>query len=113
MFKFLKSLLGRGPAVTNVTPFEAEALVRQGAMLLDVRSAAERRTAKIRGSTHLPLDDLGRRADTLPRDRVIVCQCASGHRSALAAKHLAAAGFDVRNLQGGIQAWQAAGLPTQ
>lgn len=113
MFKFLKSLLGRGPAVTNVTPLDAEALVRQGALLLDVRSAGERQATKIRGSTHVPLNDLGNRAGTLPRDRVIVCQCASGHRSALAAKHLAAAGFDVRNLQGGIQAWQADGLPTQ
>ena len=98
---------------SDLTPLEAEALVRQGAMLLDVRSAAERRTAKVRGSTHLPLDDLGKRGGTLPRDRVIVCQCASGHRSRVADAQLAAQGFDVRNLQGGIQAWQAAGLPTQ
>ncbi len=97
----------------NVTPQAAQTLTKQGAVILDVRNAAERRTAKIRGSTHLPLDDLENQAGTLPRDRVIVCQCASGRRSALAAKHLAAAGFDVRNLQGGIQAWQAAGLPTQ
>ena len=113
MLTFLNNLLGRGPVVTNITPQDAQTLAKRGAVILDVRSAAERRTAKIRGSTHVPLGDLGRRAGTLPRDRVIVCQCASGHRSRAAAAHLAAQGFDVRNLRGGLQAWQAAGLPTQ
>ncbi|WP_337193006.1 rhodanese-like domain-containing protein [Deinococcus xianganensis] len=109
MFRFLKTLLGS--PVPGLTPREAQDLTRQGALILDVREQAERAQGFIPGSRHVPLGDLGR-AD-LPQGQVLICQCASGHRSALAARQLQARGFDVRNLQGGLQAWQAAGLPTR
>ncbi len=43
----------------------------------------------------------------------MIVYCRSGHRAALAAATLKDMGFrNVANLEGGITAWQAAGLPT-
>lgn len=109
MFGFLKKLLG---TTESISAQDAQALVKAGnAILLDVRTAAERRAAHIPGSTHIPLDELGRKTSTLPKNKTIICQCASGMRSASAAKQLASAGFTTLNLSGGLGGWQAAGLP--
>lgn len=109
MFGFLRKWLGT--PVTGVTPQDAQTLARQGALILDVREHHERQQAFIPGSLHVPLGELP--GTTLPEGRVVICQCASGRRSALAARQLQARGLDVRNLRGGLLAWQAAGLPTR
>ncbi|WP_155300210.1 rhodanese-like domain-containing protein [Deinococcus kurensis] len=109
MFGFLTRLLGS--PVPGLTPRDAQALTRQGALILDVREHAERAQDFIPGSRHVPLGEVGHAP--LPQGRVLICQCATGRRSALAARQLQARGFEVRNLQGGIRAWQAAGLPTR
>ena len=44
-----------------------------------------------------------------PRDRPIVVVCRSGARSAVATEALIGAGFDAYNLEGGMNAWHAAG----
>lgn len=111
MFGFLKKLLGMPD---SISPQDAQTMLKAGnAVLVDVRTPAERKSAHIPGSTHLPLDELAQRAATLPKDKTIICQCASGMRSASAAKQLAAQGYTTLNLSGGIAGWQAAGLPTK
>ena len=47
----------------------------------------------------------------LPTDRTVVCICRVGGRSGAVAGALAGRGFDVRNVDGGMLAWEAAGLP--
>jgi rhodanese-related sulfurtransferase len=49
----------------------------------------------------------------LPQGREIVCVCASGSRSASAAKTLAKEGYTVFDMQGGMLAWRRAKLPVQ
>lgn len=111
MFAFFKKLLG---LPESIAPADAQALVKSGqAILLDVRSSGERKAAQIPGSLHIPLDELAQKANTLPKDKTIICQCASGMRSASAAKQLAGRGLTTLNLSGGISAWQQAGLPTK
>jgi len=111
MLKWLKGLLGSGGDSVNVSATEAQKLLESGALLLDVRSNSERLTSLIPGSTHIPVEQLINHLAQLPQDRVIVCQCASGHRSAIAARHLQVQGFDARSLSGGLTAWKNAGLP--
>jgi adenylyltransferase/sulfurtransferase len=74
-------------------------------MLLDVREPSEHAAASIDGAVLIPIGDLDRRLDTLPRDRPIVVHCQSGGRSSRAVARLRREGFDARNLQGGIRAW--------
>lgn len=101
------------PTIANLSPEETKARVSAGAILLDVRSSQERRTAKISGSRSIPLEQLSSTWETLPADLEIICQCASGMRSAQAARFLADKGLKASNLKGGIRAWQAAGLPVK
>lgn len=113
MIAFFKKLLSSAAGPAPLSPQEAQEQVRAGAVLLDVRSAAERRIAFIPGSVHIPLEELSGRLDTLPAGKTIICQCASGMRSGHAARLLSDRGLDARNLRGGIAAWRAAGLPTK
>jgi len=111
MWDWLKKLLGLGPKVPRVSPKEAQEKLRQGAVLIDVRTPLERKLSKIPGSQGLPLAELAKRWESLPKDKPIICQCESGSRSQQAAEFLAEKGFEAYNLAGGISAWQAAGLP--
>jgi rhodanese-related sulfurtransferase len=80
--------------------------------VVDVRQTAWRH-GHIRGSQNLPLMQLKSHLRTLPREKTVVTVCASGHRSAAAARTLRRVGYNVENLKGGIHAWTRAGLPLE
>jgi NADPH-dependent 2,4-dienoyl-CoA reductase/sulfur reductase-like enzyme/rhodanese-related sulfurtransferase len=87
---------------------EVERLDPARTLLLDVRSAEERRQGAIPGSVHIPLPQLRDRLRELPRDREIIVACASGQRSYFACRVLEQHGFRVRNLTGSYRTWSAA-----
>ncbi len=60
--------------------------------VLDVRRDDERRAGGVAGSRHIPIHELPRRVDELPRDRAVWVYCASGYRASLAASLVARAG---------------------
>jgi rhodanese-related sulfurtransferase len=53
---------------------------------------------------------ISERIEEIPRDRTVVCICRVGGRSGTVATTLAGAGYDVRNIAGGMLAWEQAGL---
>jgi rhodanese-related sulfurtransferase len=67
--------------------------VRGGALVVDVRTRSEFRAGSYPGALSIPLRELSRRLDTLPRDARIVVYCGTGCRSAVAAGLLVRAGF--------------------
>jgi DMSO/TMAO reductase YedYZ molybdopterin-dependent catalytic subunit/glyoxylase-like metal-dependent hydrolase (beta-lactamase superfamily II) len=76
--------------------------------VLDVRSEAEWRQARLAGSLNIPLGQLLARLDELAADRVVVVHCETGYRSSIAASLLVRAGrHGIADLVGGIGAWQA------
>jgi rhodanese-related sulfurtransferase len=79
-------------------------------VLLDVRTEVERQAQNIRGSLHLPLQQLGQRLKELEayRAKEIICYCRSGNRSMSAAVLLHKRGFNVGNLRGGLAEWNLA-----
>ncbi|MCC7043832.1 MAG: molybdopterin-synthase adenylyltransferase MoeB [Acidobacteria bacterium] len=82
--------------------------------LLDVREPREYEITKIAGSTLIPLGELPKRLDELPKDRDIAIHCKSGVRSAKAVNLLKEKGFDrVQNVRGGILEWNARLDPDQ
>ena len=82
--------------------------------LVDVREAAEFAGLRIGLADLLPLAELEQRAGELERDKPVVCLCRSGQRSGLAVRKLAALGFrQVSQLDGGLMAWEQAGLPLE
>lgn len=78
----------------------AQAL-QQGALLVDVRTVAERARGAIEGSIHLPVDELRQRIEELPKDKKLVLHCQSGLRSYVAARMLAQLGYEVSHISGG------------
>lgn len=81
-------------------------------ILLDVRTVAEFNEGHIEGATNIPIEELDRYLDRLPKDKTIVVYCRSGNRSATAATLLKNEGFSsVYDIDGGLIAWGQAKLP--
>lgn len=76
--------------------------LREGATVLDVRTAGEFAAGHYEGARSIPVDELGSRFSELgSRNHPVVVYCASGARSARAAAILKRAGFsDVTNAGG-------------
>ncbi len=81
--------------------------------LLDVRQPEEYKQGHISGAELIPLGELGQKMRRIPKDREVICVCHSGNRSSVAARQLAAAGYKVSNLRGGMISWERAGLPVK
>jgi glyoxylase-like metal-dependent hydrolase (beta-lactamase superfamily II)/rhodanese-related sulfurtransferase len=82
--------------------------------VVDVRREPEWQQGHIGGALHKPLDRLESMLRDLKHDRPIVVHCKGGYRSAIACSLIQRAGFEtVTNLIGGLDAWQACGLPIQ
>jgi adenylyltransferase/sulfurtransferase len=92
----------------EITPVELKKRLDAGEtpFILDVREPNEYQINRIAGSTLIPLGELPRRYQELPRDREIITQCKMGGRSAKAQDFLKSQGFtNVKNLKGGILEW--------
>jgi adenylyltransferase/sulfurtransferase len=101
---------GTGANVSEweITPVELKQQMDAGntPFILDVREPNEYQINRIEGSTLIPLGELPRRYQELPKDREIVTQCKMGGRSAKAQDFLKSVGFtNVKNLKGGILEW--------
>jgi rhodanese-related sulfurtransferase len=98
----------------DLSPARVAELLADGAQLIDVREPYEREAGRIPDdSAHIELDRLTAEADSIDRGRTVVFYCRSGSRSALAAQAFAMAGYDAHNLDGGLKAWVATGLPLE
>ena len=82
-------------------------------LVIDVRQPEEYRDAHIAGAKLMPLGELNKYMQELPKDREIVCVCASGNRSSSATRQLVNAGYTAINMNGGMSGWQRAGLPVK
>jgi sulfur-carrier protein adenylyltransferase/sulfurtransferase len=112
-----RELLAQALAETSEITVEAlRAQLDQGApvTLLDVREEDEASEGRIPGSLLLPRGNLELRVEALvPRDAAVVVYCASGIRSAFAARTMSSMGYrNVRSLAGGFGRWSDAGYPT-
>jgi rhodanese-related sulfurtransferase len=98
----------------TVTPERAAELVRAGAVLIDIRKAAEHTNENIPGARHHALSQIDAQHPVRAGDTVLIFHCKSGARTNMNAQRLAAAAGDceVYLLGGGIEAWKRAGLPT-
>jgi rhodanese-related sulfurtransferase len=81
--------------------------------IIDVRNASDHETGVVPSAMRVPLARLLDRYRDLDPTAPTVVYCATGYRSSIAASLLRSVGFtQVVDLQGGYDAWAAAGLPT-
>ena len=100
--------------VPSVDVREAFTRGKRGATLVDVRSSAEFRTGHPKGAVSVTPGLIKRDQTGLGRGDDILVICLSGHRSPRQARKLAGMGFTrVTNVDGGLMAWNRAGLPVE
>ncbi len=103
-------------AVVLASPAEAQALIEAGDVkLLDVRTPEEFAAGHIAGAENIDFyaADFADRIDALDQGERYVVYCHSGNRSGKATALMAEKGFgSVTDVDGGIAAWETAGLPT-
>ncbi len=92
------------PMLSWVEQAEADAMIGQGAGILDVRTADEYRSGAIKNSLNVPLSQIRKFADDLDKSRKYVIYCQTGNRSSVAAFMLNQRGFDTVALKGGLMA---------
>lgn len=88
MMEVLKKLFGAGAKVNY------DELIKQGAIIVDVRTPGEYNSGHIKGSINIPLGNLGNNLSKLKKDKCIITCCASGMRSAWAKSILKSDGFN-------------------
>ena len=104
-----------GQDVAEVSVQQAHSMSQQGALLLDVREQTEYAALHAPQATLIPLGEVATRLQEIAiyKDKPVVVVCRSGRRSAKAVAILKEAGFtQVSNVQGGMIAWEQAGLAT-
>jgi rhodanese-related sulfurtransferase len=90
-----------------VTPSQVD----HDAYLLDVREPDEWDAGHAPGAHLVPMMEIPARMAEVPTDADVVVVCRSGARSGQVVSYLMGNGWDnVRNLDGGMQSWAAAGL---
>jgi rhodanese-related sulfurtransferase len=109
----------------RLTPAEAHAAMRDGAVLVDIRGESQRaRDGLVPGALFIPRNVLEWRLDPASPHRhraiashrgEVIVMCDEGYQSSLAAATLGQllGPQRVSDLAGGFQAWRAAGLPVQ
>jgi rhodanese-related sulfurtransferase len=99
----------------RVGTVEATRLInREEAVILDVRESAEFDAGHLPEARHLPLKELESRFSELAslKEKPLLVVCAAGARAGQACARLEKQGFTrLHVLEGGVDAWQRAGLP--
>lgn len=108
-------IVGRAQSGKSVTPMEAIRLTgREDAVVVDVRGEADFAGGHVVNAVNVPesaLKDSTTRIDKY-RSRSLIVVCQSGQRGAAVSANLRKQGFEKAvALQGGLGAWQTAGLP--
>ena len=94
----------------------ARAEIDAGVRLIDVREQNEWDDSHLEAATHIPQGELIERIDEVAPDRSerLLLHCRTDNRSARMAQELAGLGYEnVAVIEGGILAWEQAGLPTE
>jgi len=105
------SIFGKlfGKPYATIDGSAAREITESGGILVDVRSQVEWNAGHAPAARHIPVELIDRKSSELPAGVPIVTVCRSGARAAAAARTLAAKGFEVASVRGGMTAWQRAG----
>lgn len=97
----------------SISPQELATHLKAGdCQLVDVRESVEHAEAHVSGAKLIPLGQLESRCSEIDRTLPVIVMCQADRRGQAAADKLRTLGFtEVRNLEGGLNAWKSAGLP--
>ena len=104
---------GRVPEIT-AAELKTRLDQREAVQLIDVRSAGEYAAGHIAGTVNVPINQLRSALPTLALDpqRPVIAICQTAHRSPPAVRVLQQAGFEARQLRGGMISWNRSKFAT-
>ncbi len=94
--------------ISEITPVDLKARIDNGdnLVLLDIREEIETKICQIKGSVHIPMQEIPSRLSELDMHSDLIIYCKTGERSYAVANFLKKSGFNrVANLYGGTLAW--------
>ncbi|MBZ5739316.1 rhodanese-like domain-containing protein [Nocardioides mangrovi] len=97
--------------VHEIDVVQLDALLADGATVIDVREPDEYAAAHVAGTRLVPMGELGRHIGELLTARPVYLICRSGNRSGLMCQALGELGLEAVNVRGGLDAWVASGRP--
>lgn len=103
-------------AMQNITATEMQQITKQtpDIYLLDVRTLGEYTQKRLKGARLIPIDQIQRRLNEIPKNRPIIVYCETGMRSAQVGRYLDSLGYQgVYNLSQGLMGWQVRGYPIE
>ena len=112
--RLAEAYLGRRDGLQPITRDELARRIRRGeATVIDVRPTAEYEAGHVEGARSVPITELERRLNALPRDVELVAYCRGPYCVFAddAVRLLRRQGFEARRLEDGFPEWKRAGLP--
>jgi rhodanese-related sulfurtransferase/DNA-binding transcriptional ArsR family regulator len=112
--RLAEAYLGRQDGLQPITRDELARRIRRGEVtVVDVRPAAEYKAGHVEGARSLPIRELRRRLDSLPRDGELVAYCRGPYCVFAddAVRLMRRQGLEARRLEDGFPEWKRAGLP--
>lgn len=109
------TLAAQQPA-PKTEPTKAMLLAQEGTLVVDVREPDElAHLAYVAPNVvNIPLSQLADRSTEIPKDKPVIIACRSGNRSGQGMEQLARLGYtNLINLEGGLYAWEEAGMPVK
>jgi phage shock protein E len=88
LFAYLRRFFMFRAVVKNLPNF-----LKEGALIVDVRSPEEFSNGNVKGSVNIPLQEIHYKADGLKKEQTILVCCVSGNRSGMATNILKGKGF--------------------
>jgi len=116
LFILITASLVLAATVKPLSVKDAQALIAKtpNLYILDVRTPDEYKQARMKNSVLIPVNDLERRVNEVPKNRPVLVICAVGARSKPASDFLVSKGYkDVYHLNDGLVGWYRAGLPVE
>ncbi len=100
----------------EVSPTKALAMIKKGALLVDVRQPKEvaKKSFDVPDIMLIPVSELNKRYQEIPVNRKVIIACHVGSRGSMATRFLINQGYSkVVNMQQGIARWEKEGLPVK
>ena len=86
---------------------EADQILKEGNVLLDVRSEEEYQNGHAEGALNIPVDEIRARIGEIPSGQKVIVYCQVGLRGYIADRILSQHGFEVYNITGGYKTLKA------
>ena len=98
-------MFGKKSQFENINVGQIQSELEKGTTLVDIRNKEAFASGHIKGGINIPIRSLAFKLNLIDKSKPVMIICYVGGSSVTAAKFLSKAGYQVKNVVGGMQAW--------